>query len=556
YTGFSIGGRYAKRWADPQDPQVHRYTAIPAEISIVDNPCNPEAFFQLVKSDGRVENRPFRAGANADGGGAALAPHTHDGVRQRWIASDGSEHVTKAAALAKNAQLAAEKANRAMDNALGKGGDAPGDGSKPYGNTVYADPGYQSDGKRRYPIDTEAHIRAAWTYIHKPKNARLYSKEQLDRIKAKIVAAWKDKIDQSGPPAADPSTSAGGEKAAAAMHKHLSDTGQVACIILDLKALKQRLALEAAIEGDDSPNVQRVQAIIEELCGLLEALVAEEMQEVIAGEEAPQIYLPQSIALALPAGELKKRLEKLGVRHTRENRALLDLAHHATKTACAMPGMAKADREHCEKAMACMKAAGANEIHQGTATEYAEDAEKRHGGHTALLTTAHGLLGKVMANGKHSAETMQCLNEACEHLKAAGAEDTHQGAIMGNPAKSAGGDLAKLEADFAALTQTVGALGERVQKGAEAIGALTAERDELKTRLAKVEAEPLPPKTVKLPPGVTAVEKNAGGDTAPGDLAGELQKLSPEEIQLLLIKAARRNPMRPAFAGPETPLRS
>jgi hypothetical protein len=31
-TGFSIGGRYAKRWADPQDPQVHRYTAIPSEI--------------------------------------------------------------------------------------------------------------------------------------------------------------------------------------------------------------------------------------------------------------------------------------------------------------------------------------------------------------------------------------------------------------------------------------------------------------------------------------------------------------------------------------------
>lgn len=62
---------------------------------------------------------------------------------------------------------------------------------KPYGDVTYADPGYQSDGKKRYPLDTEAHIRAAWSYINMPKNASKYSSSQVASIKSKIKAAMK-----------------------------------------------------------------------------------------------------------------------------------------------------------------------------------------------------------------------------------------------------------------------------------------------------------------------------------------------------------------------------
>jgi uncharacterized protein DUF6582/Mu-like prophage I protein len=62
---------------------------------------------------------------------------------------------------------------------------------KPYGNVTYADPGYQKDGKKRYPLDTEAHIRAAWSYINMPKNAAKYSSSQVASIKGKIRAAMK-----------------------------------------------------------------------------------------------------------------------------------------------------------------------------------------------------------------------------------------------------------------------------------------------------------------------------------------------------------------------------
>lgn len=62
--------------------------------------------------------------------------------------------------------------------------------TKPYGDVRYADPGYR-DGKARYPIDTEAHVRAALAYINMPKNADKYTPEQLETIKGRIHAAAK-----------------------------------------------------------------------------------------------------------------------------------------------------------------------------------------------------------------------------------------------------------------------------------------------------------------------------------------------------------------------------
>jgi HK97 family phage prohead protease len=72
-----------------------------------------------------------------------------------------------------------------------RGGNAPGDGSKPYGDVKYADPGYQDDGKKRYPIDTAAHVKAAWSYVNQADNAELYTSEQLAHIKNAIKAAAK-----------------------------------------------------------------------------------------------------------------------------------------------------------------------------------------------------------------------------------------------------------------------------------------------------------------------------------------------------------------------------
>jgi phage head maturation protease len=60
--------------------------------------------------------------------------------------------------------------------------------SKPYGNVTYADP---KNGK--YPVDTEEHARAAWSYINKASNAAQYPMNgvTLSEVKDRIRAACK-----------------------------------------------------------------------------------------------------------------------------------------------------------------------------------------------------------------------------------------------------------------------------------------------------------------------------------------------------------------------------
>jgi len=75
---------------------------------------------------------------------------------------------------------------------------SPEEGKGKYGDVNFAD-----EKNKKYPIDTEAHIRAAWNYINKSANAAKYSADDVKSIKRKIIAAWKRKIDKGGPPSAN-----------------------------------------------------------------------------------------------------------------------------------------------------------------------------------------------------------------------------------------------------------------------------------------------------------------------------------------------------------------
>lgn len=55
-----------------------------------------------------------------------------------------------------------------------------------YGDVEYAD-----EEDHKYPINTEAHVRAAWSYIHMPKNQHGMSPEKVSAIKHKIAAKAK-----------------------------------------------------------------------------------------------------------------------------------------------------------------------------------------------------------------------------------------------------------------------------------------------------------------------------------------------------------------------------
>ena len=76
----------------------------------------------------------------------------------------------------------------AVENAVA---DILEDGKAPYGNVTYADPGYKADKKKRYPIESAGHVRAAWSYINMPKNHEGYTPAQVSSIKSKVKRAAK-----------------------------------------------------------------------------------------------------------------------------------------------------------------------------------------------------------------------------------------------------------------------------------------------------------------------------------------------------------------------------
>lgn len=95
YTGFSQGGSYAKTWKDPDDKTLTRYTAKPGEVSLVDWPCLPEATFAAIKADGtQIELRKFTS---------VVTPPTDD------------ETMAKALEMAKELDLAKAEADRQSD---------------------------------------------------------------------------------------------------------------------------------------------------------------------------------------------------------------------------------------------------------------------------------------------------------------------------------------------------------------------------------------------------------------------------------------------------------
>ncbi|MGH7044941.1 MAG: DUF6582 domain-containing protein [Stellaceae bacterium] len=388
YKGYSIGGVVTGR--DPADYKTITGLVL-NEISLVDRPANPEAVFDYWKAAGALMMPETRFNSPLQIWACGVPEHRHlakaDAVRcQERGTAAGTSSLGGQGGYSGEALIAA--ARSAVANAEGAfakaGTEARADA--PYGTVAYADPGYQPDGRERYPIDTERHIRAAWSFINRPGNASRYTPTQLDQIKTRIVAAWKERIDPAGPPASGMHRKAGANPAKLALTKALWDVGHVARIILDLDWLEESLAVEAAMEGDVSPQPARLQAIISELCGFLNALVAEETSEILndteIGSPADDLVVEDVLIMAAGASGAARiadlcrargpKLRKLAAsllaksRHSLGDQALLDLAHHAVDKCVGMDGLLFAERSHLASARDALTAAGAMPSEEAT----------------------------------------------------------------------------------------------------------------------------------------------------------------------------------------------
>lgn len=62
----------------------------------------------------------------------------------------------------------------------------PSEGEREHGDVEFADP-----TNKKYPIDSAAHVRSAWGYIHHKDNAAKYDPDEVETIKARIKRAAK-----------------------------------------------------------------------------------------------------------------------------------------------------------------------------------------------------------------------------------------------------------------------------------------------------------------------------------------------------------------------------
>lgn len=74
--------------------------------------------------------------------------------------------------------------------AMTKVGSKKGQAANTAGSS-FADPGYQKDGQKRYPLDTKEEVQAASRYIGQKRNAARYTPAQVARIKARVQRAAK-----------------------------------------------------------------------------------------------------------------------------------------------------------------------------------------------------------------------------------------------------------------------------------------------------------------------------------------------------------------------------
>jgi regulator of replication initiation timing len=334
YTGLSFGGSYA--WRKQEGIHV-RYAAKPVELSLADKPCVPTAHFTLVKADGSEVEMGFK-------------------------------------------KIAA------------RSDTDPKEGEEKYGDVKFAD-----EKNKKYPIDTEKHIRAAWNYINKEKNAAKYSAEDLKSIKGKIIAAWKEKIDKDGPPSAEKTV--GRESAAhPALQKDLYTVSYFAQLITQLSDMAVSIDWEAVSEMDDSPLPGQFKEWLVQGGEILKAMAAEEVDELLADLSKVE----GRDALRFPA------LQKAGARHSAADQERVQQIHnHAAALGADCPG--------AEKVVgAGLKAA--QDPQAGTPAP--QDLEKTLQAKNEELAKAHSDLDAAKADlAKVSAEN-EALSLEVEKLKA------------------------------------------------------------------------------------------------------------------------------------------
>lgn len=199
------------------------------------------------------------------------------------------------------------------------------DAKAPYGPVKYADPGYQADKVKRYPVDTEAHAKAAWSYIHQAVNADKYSADELSKIRTVISEA----LEQFGV------EKQAAENAPVQKPKSNSDTNS------GKPSASSKTKSDAAMEGGTKQMDTDTQETISKETH--EALLDKALRDSTAALEAEKASLTEQVATL--TASLAAKTDELASANAENERinGELDTAQVALKTAQDESASLKAD---------------------------------------------------------------------------------------------------------------------------------------------------------------------------------------------------------------------
>ncbi len=545
YTGFSIGGEYVKRWSDPMNPGLKRYTAQPVEVSLVDLPCLPDATFSMVKrhveksaagdvpKEEVLETRAFKSTAED-----AVFPYMEvdPELEQVWKSRDGKTFSKKADAIKHNEELDASDARKAATagvktitdaavaaiNSLAKA-VAERDG-KPadileLGDEAPAESKEQALAKAAEALVTDSPDTAGLIFdrllgkafgeghLRLRKELPAEFKENADKKKAEAEGKGGEKsedpkegdddkkaTDKKAEDKEEKDTSKGADEKAekglelGSLRKGLWDVGRIGNIISDLAWIQENLCWEADYERDNSPLPAELGKVIAALITFMKRLLDEEASELLNGMEIE--FADDGSVTVIKRGEASAE----------PSQAVQELAK----------GLAKAiGLEHLGDQLKPL-AKAVNKV----------------------LEDEHASLLEKASTGAAASEKLAKLG--------GGASTSEISPVESGALQKALGQISVLEAENSVFKATM-----------EKITPLV---DTLQKRIETLEAQPLPPKGARVALGKTADHGDSGGGSG-GPIRGadDLVKvlgesgLSQDEINKALMKHALRSPKQ--FGG-------
>ena len=296
YTGFSIGGSYVEgsRKTEKIDGQDFvRYTAKPAEGSLVDNPCIPTAkFFDIIKADGVVVKTEFKAPdlevAGTDDEVAEFAKLMKDGGLSmadaiKAVKSISTAKATEDALLETIADMEKREFNADERKQAAKTGAAMPDGS--------------------FPIHTVADLKNAVRAYGRAKDKEAAKAHIIKRAKAlkatdELPEDWMK----------DGKKAVGGKLA-----KGMYSVQDLAGCLAMLAGIARSAEWEAQEEEDDSPIPAKLRNAVDDLMEVFKEMAAEEADELLAelkthakvGEDDD---IESAVEMAVRMGALNKQL--------------------------------------------------------------------------------------------------------------------------------------------------------------------------------------------------------------------------------------------------------